>query len=85
MLSQKKSLRNDLSDYIEGHKMMIHIEEEEQIRYIETFNQTDIRITYYMDRQFRFEVPVSHFFCKKKRIIIQNNNNVFLSNIRIFN
>lgn len=39
--------------------MMIHIEEEEQARYLDTFNQTDIEIAYYMDKQFRFPVTVS--------------------------
>lgn len=53
--------------------MMIHIEEEEQSRYIETFNQTDIRIIYYMDRQFRFEVPVSIFL---QTFQFRNKNNM---------
>lgn len=63
-LSRMKSLRNKIDDYIEGHKMMIHMEEQEQLRYIETFNQTNIQITYYMDRQFTFPLPVCRYSYK---------------------
>lgn len=48
-----------MENYIEGYKMMIHIEEEEQARYLDTFNKTDIQLTYHMDRQFRFAVTDS--------------------------
>lgn len=48
-----------MENYIESYKMMIHIEEEEQARYLDTFNKTDIQLSYHMDRQFCFPVTDS--------------------------
>lgn len=77
VLSKKNNLRKNLNDYIEGYKMMIHIEEEEQSRYLDTFNQTDIEITYYMDKWFRFPVTVSQYF-GNNQYEFKTNNNIIL-------
>lgn len=55
-MCEKKTLRKDMNDYINGYKMMIHFEEDEQTRFLEKFNKTDIKLTYHMDRQFYFPV-----------------------------
>ncbi|XP_055301141.1 putative helicase mov-10-B.1 isoform X2 [Sitodiplosis mosellana] len=60
-LFQKEKLRTKLKDYINGYSTMIHLEEDEQARYLATFNQTNVKITYHMDRQFYFDVPNPEF------------------------
>lgn len=57
-LIEKKSLRGNVDDYISGHKMMIYLEEEEGNKFVKRFNQTDIELTYHMDRTFWLNVTV---------------------------
>lgn len=39
---------------------MIHLEEEAQAHYLKRFDQSDIKITFNMDRQYYFPVTVCH-------------------------
>lgn len=59
VLCKKKSLRKQMTDYINGYKMMIHFEEEAQSQYLEEFNLKNVEITYHMDRQYYFPITVS--------------------------
>ncbi|XP_031638656.1 putative helicase mov-10-B.1 isoform X2 [Contarinia nasturtii] len=70
MLKRKKTLRTYQRDYINGYKTMIYFEEEEQTRHLEKFNQSDIQITYHMDRQFWF--PISPAFSELSNAIEEN-------------
>lgn len=59
-LLDKESLRNNVKDYISGSKLMIHLEEVAQAQYLKRFDQSDIQITFNMDRQYYFPVTVCH-------------------------
>lgn len=65
----KHTLRWNCREYIRGYKTMIALEEEDQARTMEYFNQTDIQITYYMERQFYFHAAVSAIFSFKLIIL----------------
>lgn len=55
----KDQIRTKKKHYIHAYSTMIHLEEDEQARSLATFNEDNVQITYYMDRQFYFGVPVS--------------------------
>lgn len=59
-LLNKKTLRENVKDYVNGSKMMIHLEEEAQAHYLKRFDQNDIKIVFHMDRQYYFPVTVCH-------------------------
>ena len=55
----KDEIRTKKKHYIHAYSTMIHLEEDEQARYLATFDEKNVQITYYMDRQFYFGTPVS--------------------------
>lgn len=57
-LLNKKTLRDNVKNYVNGSKMMLYLEEEAQAHYLKKFDQRDIQVTYHMDRQFYFPVTV---------------------------
>lgn len=59
-LLNKESLRTNVKDYVSGSKLMIHLEEEAQAQYLKRFDQSDIQITFNVDRQYYFPVTVRH-------------------------
>lgn len=56
-----KNAENRMVNYLIASDLMVELEEAEHARYLEKFDQKNVRLTFCGDNQFSFPLPVSPF------------------------